>query len=159
MSPIVAMYILFKLFSMKAPITIREIKIEDTDSIISLNNELGYALGQGHFEKQLSEIINTKDHYLFAATINDSIIGYIHGFKALRLTSAPFIEIGALVVKKEFRRKGIGRRLVGFLEEYTQNIGSLRVRCNVKRQEAHNFYIKLNYLEKKEQKIFQKNRI
>jgi len=47
--------------------------------------------------------------------------------------------------------------LVSKIKEWCieQKISSLRVRCNTKRKEAHQFYFKNGFSETKEQKVFE----
>jgi len=47
--------------------------------------------------------------------------------------------------------------LVEHFELEIKDVEKLRVRCNVKRTSAHEFYLALNYAEYKEQKVFEKN--
>jgi GNAT superfamily N-acetyltransferase len=84
------------------------------------------------------------------------VLGYIHCFNALRLTSKPFNEICGLVVDEKERGKGIGKLLVKQVESLFQDNRKIRVRCNSKRKLAHKFYCDLNYTLSKEQKIFEK---
>ncbi len=137
-------------------IEIRRIEATDFSRIAELNHELGYQTSESLVERQLKIIQSKKDHYGFVATNSNEIIGYIHGFISIRLTTYPFAEIGGLIVKEQFRHKGIGRKLVEHLEQHIKDVENIRVRCNVNRKSAHDFYLALNYTEKKEQKIFER---
>ena len=92
---------------------------------------------------------------MFVAEYQNHLVGLIHGSLMIRLTSIPFLEIVALVVKDENRRQGIGRLLVEAVEKHC-NCERIRVHCNIKRTEAHQFYSLLNYDEIKNQKVFEK---
>lgn len=138
------------------PIEIRQIEVTDASKIAELNQELGYQTSTSLVERQLEIIRSKKDHYVFVAIDNDQVVGYIHGFISIRLTTDPFLEIGGLIVKENCRNKGIGRKLVGHLEQYIKGVENVRVRCNVNRKSAHDFYLALNYTEKKEQTIFER---
>jgi N-acetylglutamate synthase-like GNAT family acetyltransferase len=96
-------------------IEIRRVETADSLKIADLNHELGYQTSKTLIERQLKIIQSKSDHYVFAATIDHQVIGYIHGFIAVRLTSDTFIEIGTLIVKGNYRNKGIGRSLVNHL--------------------------------------------
>jgi GNAT superfamily N-acetyltransferase len=89
----------------------------------------------------------------------EKIIGWIHAFKTTRIETKTFIEIGGLVVDKKYRGKGVGKSLVNKIRGWCakQKITSLRVRCNTKRLEAHQFYLCLGFRESKEQKVFQQD--
>ena len=137
-------------------IKIREIHKSDAFSITELSVQLGYQIGESLILEQIASINANKDHFAFVAVLNTIIIGYIHGFLSIRLTSSPFLEIGGLIVRKEYRRNGVASTLIGYLESNVNDFKTVRVRCNVKRESAHRFYLNLNYIEKKEQKIFER---
>ncbi|WP_024770013.1 GNAT family N-acetyltransferase [Aquimarina macrocephali] len=137
-------------------IKIRELHKSDALSITELSVQLGYQIDKSLILEQMALINANKDHFAFVAVLNNIIIGYIHGFLSIRLTSSPFLEIGGLIVRKEYRRKGVASALIGYLESNVNDFKTVRVRCNVKRESAHRFYLNLNYIEKKEQKIFER---
>jgi len=134
---------------------LREIDISDSERIAELNQVLGYQPTPSLVLNQLSAILSESNHFGFVAEVDNRIVGYIHGFISLRLTTAPFAEIGGLVVDPSYRSRGIGKKLVEHFELQLPYIDKVRVRCNVKRNDAHAFYLALNYQEKKEQKVFE----
>lgn len=136
--------------------SIRPLVTIDIDRIHTLSHQLGYNVSRAILEQQIQSIIDHPDHQAFVAVKADKVLGYIHGFKALRLTTEPFLEIGALVVAPEERREGIGKALVAHLEKHALACAKIRVRCNRLRTGAHQFYQNLSYLERKEQKVFEK---
>jgi GNAT superfamily N-acetyltransferase len=75
------------------------------------------------------------------------------------LESNPFVEVGGLVVDENYRSKGIGKKLVEQIKQWCveKHISTLRVRSQVKRKEAHQFYLANGFTEIKEQKVFQIN--
>lgn len=134
---------------------IRPIKVIDFKEITELANQLGSVVNEQNVEDQIVEINRNPDHYSWVAIIDNKIVGYIHCFKAIRLTSKPFIEISGLIVDENYRGNKIGRQLVQKAESIIDN-GKVRVRCNAKRELAHKFYFKLDYSLNKDQKIFEK---
>jgi len=141
---------------MNEEIQIRKIKESDALSITELSNELGYKVGQIIVHEQIVSIINNNDHFAMVVEQNNVIIGYIHAFRALRLTTTPFLEICGLVVKEKYRKMGIGKSMVRHIEEHVMHVKAIRVRCNITRKSTHQFYENLAYSEKKKQKIFEK---
>ncbi|MEM6263910.1 MAG: GNAT family N-acetyltransferase [Bacteroidota bacterium] len=135
---------------------IRRATKADVTSIFELNQELGYRSSASLVEDQLTTILSRKDHVVFVATNQEEVIGYVHGFLAIRLTTAPFVEIGALIVKETHRHKGIGSKLIDYVEQHMNEVETTRVRCNVNRTSAHEFYLALGFTEKKEQKVFER---
>jgi GNAT superfamily N-acetyltransferase len=136
---------------------IRPVHLNDTAAINSLSAQLGYSASVNETEEMIREVLSANDNCAFAAVENGKIIGWIHAFKTVRMETKPFIEIGGLVVDEQYRGKGTGKKLVQHVREWCheKNIIDLRVRCNTKRKEAHQFYLALGFTESKEQKIFQ----
>jgi len=119
---------------------------------------LGYQLSVEERRNHIEFMLGSKERCVWVAVVENKIVGSIHAFKTVRIETTPFIEIGALVVDKDFRGKGIGKKLVNTISQWTEmeNISSLRVRCNTKRKEAHLFYLGTGFSETKEQKVFEK---
>ena len=77
----------------------------------------------------------------------------------MSLESGSFYEILGMVVDEAYQNLGIGKRLVQEAIRWSRNQGalSLRVRSNVKRKQAHIFYMRQGFAEMKEQKVFSLN--
>ncbi|WP_457919105.1 GNAT family N-acetyltransferase [Candidatus Lokiarchaeum ossiferum] len=142
---------------MKNEVLIRPVSLNDSEFITSLAIQLGSKVSFDVVKSQIHAILKKPDHFAFVAVVNDQVVGYIHCFTAIRLTSKPFTEIGGLVVDEKERGNGIGKLLVKHVEGLFNENRKVRVRCNSKRKLAHKFYTKLNYTVTKEQKIFEKN--
>lgn len=134
----------------------RVAELKDSESIAGLSNQLGYETTNEKIRNRLSEILNNTDNCVFVVVDNENIIGWIHGFYSLKLESDSYIEIAGLVVDQNYRRKGVGRMLINNVTEWAQlkKNNKIRVRCNVRRKEAHLFYSTMGFVEIKEQKIF-----
>jgi predicted N-acetyltransferase YhbS len=141
---------------MENQLTIREIKPSDTQEIVELSNQLGYSISSNEAHILLKEIIEDEKQWAFVACKNDSIIGFVHAFYALRLTTPAFIEIAGLVVSEKERSQGIGQQLVEHIEQNIAKELKVRVRCNSERNDAHRFYANLGYTKQKEQFVFVK---
>jgi GNAT superfamily N-acetyltransferase len=137
-------------------VTIRAATVEDVEWITALSNQLGYVTNPDKTKERLAEILASTDHCAVVAIDHGNIIGWIHGFYTLRIESDPFVEIGGLVIDKQYRRKGVGRLLTREVAVWakTKNVGSIRVRCNTIRKEAHQFYTQIGFEALKEQKVF-----
>ena len=135
---------------------IREASEQDVVHLHKLVHELGYSISESDLTIQVHKILQAEDHYCFVAVSDQTIIGLIHAFKAVRLTSPDFMEIGSLAVNENFRGKGVGKMLVRHLESCLEPQQNLRVRCNVKREEAQKFYEKLDFSLKKIQNVYVK---
>jgi GNAT superfamily N-acetyltransferase len=135
----------------------REAVDEDARDIAVLSNQLGYLISQQATVENLESIRKKENEIVFVAVDEKEVVGWIHIFHTTRVESGSFCEIGGLVVNANYRRTGIGKTLVEKAKTWSMDklVASLRVRTNVKRQEAHEFYIRLGFNESKEQKVFE----
>ena len=138
--------------------SIREAELKDAVSLAELSGQLGYATDSSLIQNRLTPLLKDHNHCVFTAVTNDQVIGWIHGFYAMRVESEPFVEIGGLVVSDDHRQKGIGKELVKQVAEWCRLKGcvKLRVRCNVIRTDSHQFYEKIGFATNKEQKVLDK---
>lgn len=140
-------------------IGIRIAEINDSEAIFELSNQLGYKTQHIDIQARLEKILKSTDNCVYVAVTDEKVVGWIHGFYALRVESDFFVEIGGLVVDENIRKSGIGKKLVNKVIEWSklQNCRKVRVRCNVIRKESHRFYENIGFEINKEQKVFDKN--
>lgn len=140
-------------------IQIKPITPEQAGDVQRLSEQLGYSLSFNEIENNIKEVLSNNDHAAFVAMMDGKVAGWVHAFKAVYLESNPFAEIGGLVVDENYRGKGIGKKLIERIKKWTLEKGviQLRVRSNIKRKDAHRFYINNGFAEIKEQKVFQIN--
>ena len=140
-------------------LTTREATMDDVAAITELSNQLGYVITEATTKQNLQSILAESKDLVTVAIYDERVAGWIHVFRTVRLESGAFFEIGGLVVAQQYRRKGIGRSLIAHAKDWCSKtaVTSLRVRCNVKRKEAHDFYRSLGFNESKEQKVFEIN--
>ena len=140
-------------------IEIQPITLRHALAVQKLSQQLGYALFLNEIENNIKEVILSNDHIALVAIADGEVAGWIHAFKAVFLESNPFVEVGGLVVDENYRSKGIGKKLVEQIKQWCveKQISTLRVRSQVKRKEAHQFYLANGFTEIKEQKVFQIN--
>ena len=142
---------------MKAvPFTIRFADIADASAIADLSEQWGYQSTKEKMLCCLGNLGNNNDHVMYVMLKDDQVIGWIHGIYSLRIESDPFIEIGGLIVDKNFRRRGLGKLLVDKIIEWslTRKCHTVRVRCNITRKEANAFYGMIGFKEIKQQKVY-----
>lgn len=141
---------------MNTEFEIRPVRVDDAEPLAELLSQMGKPILGEEVQLRLSLLFKHPDHQAFLAEIEGKPLGYIHAVHSIRLTSGPFLEIVGLVVSEKYRRSGIGRALVEFVEKNrSADKNNIRVRCNVKRKEAHAFYRSLRFEPKKEQKVFE----
>ena len=133
-------------------------RINDVEYITELSHQLGYETTREKTQQRLTEILNNTDNCVFVAVNDAKVIGWIHGFYSLRVESEPFVEIGGLVVDKNYRKKGIGKMLIENIYTWSslKKCTNIRVRSNIVRKESHQFYKNMGFIELKEQKVFGK---
>jgi len=132
-------------------------EMDDAHAIAYLSEQWGYKSTKEKMLRCLQDIRNKSDHVIYVLLNDDQIIvGWIHGIYSLRVESDPFVEIGGLVVDKDFRRQGLGKFLVDKIVEWSllRNCHMIRVRCNIIRKEANAFYGSIGFKEIKQQKIY-----
>ncbi|HEY1871957.1 MAG TPA: GNAT family N-acetyltransferase [Chitinophagaceae bacterium] len=138
-------------------VLIRQILSRDASDVARLCQQLGYELPKALAAENIKSILNNKDNDAFVALAEDKVIGWIGVSQAIQIESAPFCEIRGLIVDGLYRKNGIGKMLIEKAAVWGRERGNkkLRLRCNVKRTEAHLFYHHLNFKEIKEQKVFE----
>jgi GNAT superfamily N-acetyltransferase len=135
---------------------IRLAEMNDAHAIAELSAQWGYQSTHEKIKYLLNEILHNKDHAIFVLPHKNQMIGWIHGIYSLRVESDPFVEIGGLVVDKDFRRQGSGKLLINKMIEWSlsRNCHLIRVRCNIIRVEANAFYSSIGFNEIKQQKVY-----
>jgi len=138
-------------------IFIRDIAEHDAEAINALSIQLGYAMPIEQTLANIKSVQRTKGHAAFVAVHENNIIGWIGVAEAFQIESAPFGEIRGLVVDEKHRGLGVGKMLIDKVIEWTKETGNktLRLRTNMVRKEAHQFYQHVGFKEIKEQKVFE----
>jgi len=136
---------------------IRNATLNDATSINDLSLHLGYESVSSEIAvERLKCLLKSTNDEVWVFEESDIILGWIHVFKAHRVASCAFNEIGGLVVEPKSRGLGIGRQLVEFVAEKSKNKNiELRVRCNSQREGTHLFYEKSGFKKSKVQSVFQ----
>lgn len=85
-------------------------------------------------------------------------MGWVDAAVERHLQSKPVVMIGGLVVREDLRGKGIGQQLCHAVEHWATQIGIgvVRVRCELKRADAHRFYLREGYSQVKVSSVFEK---
>lgn len=137
-------------------ITIREVVAEDTAAINTLTNQLGYPISLEQTLQNINRLKQSEHHAVFVA-VDEKVIGWMGVSYSFSLESSPLCEIHGLVVDDEYRNKGIGKLLIEKAKMWSieRKVDRLRLRCNVKRIDAHRFYVSAGFKEIKQQKVFE----
>ena len=142
----------------RADITIRSARPSDADAIAELTKQLGYSAEPAAVVSRLSRLLARSDQQLLVADDGGRAVGWIHMVITEYVEADAFVVIGGLVVDREYRKHGIGRRLLVRAEEWAAQHGCslVRLSSNVKRVEAHGFYERAGYTNLKTQYAFAK---
>jgi GNAT superfamily N-acetyltransferase len=131
----------------------------DADRIAALSTQLGYPASGDDVARLMAALAQNPDHVvLIAADADGSAVGWVHVFLSRRVFVAPFAELGGLIVDESRRGSGVGAALLSRAEEWAREAGCalLRVRTNVLRAGAHDFYRRAGYAVIKEQRVLEK---
>lgn len=138
---------------------IRNLHEKDCNFISALCGQLGYPSTDSEVMIRIKDIIKRENHQVFVAeTLDKKVVGWVHVHIYPLLECDLMAEIGGLVVDKDYRRKGIGKELMRYAEEWAKSkgCGSVSLRSNVIRKEAHIFYESIGYVKIKQSYTFRK---
>lgn len=139
---------------------VRKARSSDVDELVRLSFQLGYPISRNELGDIFAQLDADPDHALFVIEKETTdLVGYVHIFLTRRLFLAPFAELGGLVVDDQYRGMSLGSDLLQAAEHWTQaqGIGELRVRSNVLRDGARDFYLKHGFDDRKKQTVFYKS--
>ena len=138
-------------------VQIRKMELGDATAVNSLSGQLGYPLSVYQTLQNMNVILQNNDHNAFVAEYDGKIVGWIGTSQVVMIEVMPHCEINGLVIDEKYRGKGIGKLLIEKVREWAKEKGNdkIRLRCNVKRTEAHLFYEHLGFVETKQQKNYE----
>lgn len=138
-------------------VEIRVITEEDAESVAWLSTQLGYESNTKQTSARIKQINNSNENCAFVALIENKVVGWIQGFYTLRVESDPFVEIGGLIVDENYRNLKIGKLLIENVNTWAKKhqVKKIKVRCNIKRTESHQFYEQIGFKENKQQIAFE----
>ena len=106
--------------------------------------------------ERLAAVSGRDDHAVWVCEEAGELLGLLHAQHMHRIISDPYAEILHLVVSGRARRGGVGRGLVACVQAWAAERGldRVRVRSNVVRDEAHDFYLALGFERIKTQHVY-----
>jgi GNAT superfamily N-acetyltransferase len=137
---------------------IRRLTADDAEAAAELSGELGYPCPSEDLRERIEELSCTADRVAFAAVVDGQIVGWIDAAMERHLQYAASAVIGGLVVREDMRGRGVGRRLCVEVEEWarSKSVPVVRVRSQIKREDAHRFYLRDGYSKVKTSLVFEK---
>lgn len=140
-------------------VTIRECQYQDIEDIYLLNkNEMGYDYPLEKTRKKIECLLKSKHDKIYVAEIEHKVVGYIHANDYDVIYMDHLKNIMGIAVSQEYRRFGIGRRLLLSVEDWARDNDAKGVRLvsGETRLDAHEFYKHCGYISKKKQLNFMK---
>jgi ribosomal protein S18 acetylase RimI-like enzyme len=128
--------------------TIRHAKLRDAPGLAALMCELGYETSSSEMRRRLKSILSDVRYCTLVAESDGKVCGMIGTFAYYSFVhNDPCGRIVALVVSKESRRLGVGRRLVAAVEKDFARRAIKRIALDTRltRKDAHRFYESLGY--------------
>lgn len=138
---------------------VRPARKADCSGITNLTNQLGYPSTLEKICEIMDLVLVHNDHQVYIAEKDNTIVGYIHLIHSMRIGSSPFIEIAAFIIDESSRSIGVGSSLILETEKWASVLGlkDIRIRSNIIRQEAHNFFQNRGFQNIKTQEVFTKH--
>jgi GNAT superfamily N-acetyltransferase len=139
-------------------VSIRRLSVDDAEAAAGLSGQLGYSCSAEDLRERIEELSRTVDRVAFAAVIDDQVVGWIDAAMERHLQYAASAVIGGLVVREDMRGLGVGKRLCLEVEEWarSKSVSLVRVRSQIKRENAHRFYLRDGYSKVKTSLVFEK---
>jgi GNAT superfamily N-acetyltransferase len=134
--------------------------VADSQEIVRLSFQLGYPTNEDLVTENIVDQSQDPSYIVYVADLGDGrLAGFIHVFLSKRLFQIPHAEVGGLVVDQDFRGKGIGRSLLTKSETWVTSLGieTMKIRSNVLRENALDFYLSSGYTVDKEQRVYIKD--
>jgi GNAT superfamily N-acetyltransferase len=131
-------------------LVIRSALSQDIPGIAELMTELGYPTSSEEMLARYDQIAIHPDYRAIVAVTDKHLVGMIglircHYFEK----NGTYVRIAATIVKSEFRRHGIGRKLMQSAENWAAEVGANSIMLNCgnrpERAEAQLFYSGLGY--------------
>jgi GNAT superfamily N-acetyltransferase len=137
---------------------IRRLTADDAEAAAELCGQLGYPCPAGDLRERIEELSRAADRVAFAAVVDGQIVGWIDAAMERHLQSPASAVIGGLVVREDMRGMGVGKRLCLEVEEWarSKSVPLVRVRSQIKREDAHRFYLRDGYRKVKTSFVFEK---
>lgn len=136
------------------PVTIRDARPADTETLAVLLDELGYPADPPAVAERMAVIADTPVSRALVAVADAADGGQVVGLAVIHVL--PFVEhpghwarLAALVVSSRSRGGGVGKALVAAVEHHARQSGAtmVEVTSSARRTRAHDFYRRLGYEE------------
>src|SRR5688572_27147794 len=121
---------------------------EDAEDLAELLSQLGYPCSPSEIPARLEKLTEGPNVLMTVAEHQDIVVGIVTGHVLHAIhRPEPVAMLTALVVLESARGLGIGRQLVGHVEQWARRHGARTISLTsaLRRVDAHDFYRKLGY--------------
>ncbi len=144
---------------MTTAFTVRQATIEDAADIARLSLQLDASLEPATIAQRFSRLLARPTHAFFVLVGTDdaeTVVGFVAAEHRSLLQFGERVELIALVVDHEHRRRGAGVALLSAAEAWASRraVTELVVRSSVSRDASHPFYMHLGYAHHKTQHVY-----
>ncbi|MDQ0862282.1 GNAT family N-acetyltransferase [Bacillus sp. V2I10] len=132
---------------------IREATINDVPKLVSLMDQLGYPTSVDRFKLRFNAIAANPNYHTLVAELDGKVVGMAGLCTSLFYEyDGSYVRIIAFVVDSNYRRKGIGEKLIQQAENWAREQGAISIGLNSgnreERKGAHQFYLNMGYKDK-----------
>jgi GNAT superfamily N-acetyltransferase len=130
--------------------TIREARPSDSADVARLITQLGYPSSENEIAQRLTALSRLPEHATFVAELDGRVVGLVGAYMDYALEiNGSYGRLMGLVVDESFRGRGVGKRLLEWIEGWLRDRGATRLTLTSGKQrtEAHKFYRRLGYDE------------
>lgn len=127
---------------------IRDATLDDAADVAALLGDLGYPTDAASVRKRLAPLLSRSDYAVRLLVDGDAVAGMVVlGIRPTLHEDTPVVEVTALVVRGNARRRGTGRALLAEADAFARTHGAMRITLTSRadRTEAHAFYAACEY--------------
>lgn len=130
--------------------------LEDAGPIAGLSAQLGYPSSTESIARGIRRYIGNHDERIIVAELDGAVVGWTSVALVDHFYSPLCAEISGLIVDEKCRGAGIGALLIDAAKAWAKErgLGTLRLRANALRKDAHRFYLREGFIKSKEQYVF-----
>lgn len=132
---------------------IRNFRNTDVADLPKLFQQLGYPSDRSSIQRRLQHILENQNYHLIVALEKNEIIGFAGFCKMFYFEKeGMYTRILALVVDENYRKQGIGSKIIHYIEKWSlaENCHALALNSGVEeeRLDAHKFYENWGFVKK-----------
>lgn len=129
---------------------VREATKNDVSQMVTLMEQLGYPSSLEQFEQRFESIFTNPCYHTLVAELENQIVGMAGLCTDLFYEyDGSYVRIVAFVVDSNYRRRGIGKKLMQEIESWARNQGVIAIALNSgnrkERKDAHQFYLSMGF--------------